>query len=28
LRQYFDRFWTRALAAVKKRAEERPGKEE
>jgi DNA-binding transcriptional ArsR family regulator len=28
LRQYFGRFWTRALAAFKKRVEERPDKEE
>ena len=28
LRQYFDRFWTKALAAFKKRVEERPDTEE
>jgi DNA-binding transcriptional ArsR family regulator len=28
LRQYFDRFWTKALAAFKKRVEERPSQEE
>jgi DNA-binding transcriptional ArsR family regulator len=28
LRQYFDQFWTKALAAFKKRVEERPGKED
>jgi DNA-binding transcriptional ArsR family regulator len=28
LRQYFDRFWTKALAAFQQRIEERSGKEE
>ena len=28
LREYFDQFWTHAMAAFKKRAEKRPAKEE